>query len=226
MRCPQCRQETAKETQVCVCCGAPVRTGRGAVTPTDSSAGKAPGQPPQVRSRRRSRLSLSGTDSVSPFSPVSVKKQPSIPVPGSEVDGAAFAGWVGAMRFSTTRLRPGYDVEQVDGFLEAIYDTFLGVREPPLTSDEIRDKKFLTTRLRPGYDEQEVDTFLNEAESRLRVRGARSEGTGRLRHSVLYPAREASSAGSAMLAVTEARARLMCELPSLRSGHRARTFTT
>jgi DivIVA domain-containing protein len=43
-----------------------------------------------------------------------------------------------------------------------------GVREPPLTADEIRDKKFATTRLRPGYDEKEVDAFLDEAEARLR----------------------------------------------------------
>jgi DivIVA domain-containing protein len=59
-------------------------------------------------------------------------------------------------------------MEQVDAFLEAVRDTFLGVREPPLTADEIRDKMFPTTRLRPGYDEKEVDAFLNEAEARLR----------------------------------------------------------
>lgn len=71
-------------------------------------------------------------------------------------------------RFSTTRLRPGYDMVQVETFLEAVRDTLLGVREPPLTADEIRDKKFATTRLRPGYDEKEVDAFLDEAEARLR----------------------------------------------------------
>lgn len=84
-----------------------------------------------------------------------------------QVDGAMLAEWAGTRRFSTTRLRPGYDQEDVDAFLRAIRDTFLGIREPSLTPDEIRTKQFSTTRLRPGYDEEEVDAFLDEAESRL-----------------------------------------------------------
>jgi DivIVA domain-containing protein len=63
-------------------------------------------------------------------------------------------------------------VEQVDAFLDAVRDTLLGVRRPPLTAEEIRAKQFATTRLRPGYDEEEVDAFLGEAEARLRVRCA------------------------------------------------------
>ena len=78
----------------------------------------------------------------------------------------------GSARFSTTRLRPGYDMGQVDAFLEAVRDTFLGVRHPPLTADEVRAKQFAVTRLRPGYDEQEVDAFLEDVEARLRVRCA------------------------------------------------------
>ncbi len=89
--------------------------------------------------------------------------------PGASPAGARS----GSARFSTTRLRPGYDMEEVDGFLEAVHDTFLGVRQPPpLTAEEIRAKQFATTRLRPGYDEQEVDAFLEDAEARLRVRCA------------------------------------------------------
>jgi DivIVA domain-containing protein len=80
---------------------------------------------------------------------------------------AEWAEWIWSTRFSATRLRPGYDQEQVDAFLEAIRDTFLGVRTPALTSDEIRTKQFSITRLRPGYDEEEVDAFLNEAELKL-----------------------------------------------------------
>jgi DivIVA domain-containing protein len=90
----------------------------------------------------------------------------------SEVDGAMLAEWVEARKFSTTRLRPGYNEEQVDAFLNAIRDTFLGIREPSLTPDEIRDKKFTTTRLRPGYYQEEVDAFLDEAELRLAARAA------------------------------------------------------
>jgi len=99
--------------------------------------------------------------------PVSVGQQPSESAPDPEVDGAELAGWVETREFSTTRLRPGYDIDQVDGFLGAIRDTFLGIREPSLTPDEIRAKQFTATHLRPGYEQLEVDAVLDEAESRL-----------------------------------------------------------
>ena len=67
-------------------------------------------------------------------------------------------------------------MEQVDAFLDAVRDTFLGVRQPPLTADEIRDKQFVTTRLRPGYDEEEVDAFLAEAELRLAAQASARRG--------------------------------------------------
>ena len=63
-------------------------------------------------------------------------------------------------------------MEQVDAFLDAVRDTLLGVRRPPLTAEEIRARQFAVTRLRPGYDEQEVDAFLDGAEARLRIRCA------------------------------------------------------
>jgi DivIVA domain-containing protein len=81
------------------------------------------------------------------------------------------AEWAEAKTFSATRLRPGYDEDEVDAFRTAIRDTFLGIREPPLTPEDVKDKQFSTTRLRPGYDEEEVDAFLDEAE--LRLAGAR-----------------------------------------------------
>jgi DivIVA domain-containing protein len=80
---------------------------------------------------------------------------------------AEWAEWARTQRFSATRLRPGYRPEEVDDFIGAICDTFLGVRQPPLTASEVRDKIFTTTRMRPGYDEKEVDAFLDEAEWRL-----------------------------------------------------------
>jgi DivIVA domain-containing protein len=70
-------------------------------------------------------------------------------------------------QFSTTRLRPGYDPDEVDAFLEAIRETLLGIREPFLTSDDVRNKQFSFTRLRPGYDQEEVDALLDEVELRL-----------------------------------------------------------
>ena len=58
-------------------------------------------------------------------------------------------------------------MEEVDGFVEAIRQTFLGIRQPPLTPAAVRHVQFSTTRLRPGYDEEEVDAFLDMAELRL-----------------------------------------------------------
>jgi DivIVA domain-containing protein len=89
------------------------------------------------------------------------------PVPGPEASGITLSDWAASGEFSTTRLRPGYDLEEVDAFVEAIRQTFLGIREPPLAADEIRDKQFSTTRLRAGYDEEEVDAFLDVVELRL-----------------------------------------------------------
>jgi DivIVA domain-containing protein len=96
-----------------------------------------------------------------------------------EVSGAILAEWAGSRNLSVTRLRPGYDKEEVDAFLEAIHDSFLGAREPLLTPDEVRNKQFSTTRLRPGYDEEEVDSFLDEAELRLAGLRRRDAPAGR-----------------------------------------------
>ena len=97
----------------------------------------------------------------------SVEENPSESAPGPEGGGIILSEWAASRDFSTTRLRPGYDIEEVDAFLEAIRQTFLGIREPSLTADEIRKKQFSTTRLRPGYDEDEVDAFLDTVELRL-----------------------------------------------------------
>jgi DivIVA domain-containing protein len=99
--------------------------------------------------------------------PASAGQQPSESAQDSEVDGTILAEWAEATKFSTVRLLRGYDIDQVDAFLDAIRDAFLGIREPSLTPDEIRNMRFSTTRLRPGYDEEEVDAFLDVAELRL-----------------------------------------------------------
>jgi len=108
------------------------------------------------------------------------------------------AEWVETRAFSSTRLRPGYDIDQVDAFLRAIRDTFVGIREPSLTPDEIRNKQFSTTRLRPGYDEEEVDAFLDEAESRLaaQVSGRREPLAAGPESGAADPAAEAATAGA------------------------------
>jgi DivIVA domain-containing protein len=88
---------------------------------------------------------------------------------GPLVSGAIWAKWADSTRFSTSRLRVGrYDTAEVDAFLEAICDTFLGVSRSPLTWRAPPGKQFTTTRrLRPGYDPEQVDAFLDKAEPRL-----------------------------------------------------------
>jgi DivIVA domain-containing protein len=86
---------------------------------------------------------------------------------------AEWAEWARSTRFSVTRLRPGYDLEQVDAFRDAIRDTFLGIRAPALTSDEVRASRF--SRRGRGYDQLAVDAFLDLAALRL----AKLEGPAR-----------------------------------------------
>ena len=100
---------------------------------------------------------------------------------GPLVSGAILAGWAewaDSTRFSTRRLRVGrYDTAEVDAFREAIRDTFLGVRRPPLTWHAAPGKQFTTTRrLRLGYDPEQVDAFLDKAEPRLAAMRATDKG--------------------------------------------------
>ena len=121
-----------------------------------------------VSSSGRSRAFLgTGTRVVSRSSRARPGQQPSKSAPDSAADSAIFAEWVQTRKFSTRRLPPGYDKKEVDAFLDAIRATFLGVREPSLTPDDIRNKQFSTTGLLGGYDEAEVDAVLDEAELRL-----------------------------------------------------------
>jgi DivIVA domain-containing protein len=99
---------------------------------------------------------------------------------GPLVSGAILAGWaewVDSTRFSTRRLREGYDKREVDLFRSVVRDTFLGVRRPPLTWSAPPGKQFPNTRrLRPGYDVEEVDAFLDKAEPRLAAIRATDKG--------------------------------------------------
>jgi DivIVA domain-containing protein len=80
---------------------------------------------------------------------------------------AELAEWIDRKRFSTTRLRPGYDEEEVDALLDDIRDTFLGSRQTPVTPDEVVSTRFSRTRVRPGYVDTEVDAFLRELQVKL-----------------------------------------------------------
>jgi DivIVA domain-containing protein len=99
------------------------------------------------------------------------------PLPALDAGATAMAEWVYKVRFPTAHPRPGYDVYDVDTFLDAVRDTFLGIREPPLTPDDVRNVQFVSTALRPNYDEDEVDKFLDDVELRLAAR-TRTAGDG------------------------------------------------
>jgi DivIVA domain-containing protein len=78
-----------------------------------------------------------------------------------------WAAWAASTAFSYTGLGFSYDTREVDVFRSAVRDTFLGVGEPPVKSDEVRGKQFSTHWLREGYDARQVDAFLEAATIRL-----------------------------------------------------------
>jgi DivIVA domain-containing protein len=71
--------------------------------------------------------------------------------------------------FTRVRWREGYDMAQVDAFIERLMATVEGrYVEPPVTADDIRSVIFTPVRLTHGYAVEEVDAFLDTAESLLR----------------------------------------------------------
>jgi DivIVA domain-containing protein len=102
------------------------------------------------------------------------------PAPSPEAGRIVLSEWAASRDFPpATGLQRGYDGDEVDAVVEAIRQTFLGIRQPPLTADEIRHKQFSTTRLHRGYDIDEVDAFLEAVELRLAA-VTRPEGHGGL----------------------------------------------
>jgi DivIVA domain-containing protein len=84
----------------------------------------------------------------------------------SDAIRADWAEWADSTTFSTTaHLSQGYDTAEVDGFRDKLRDTFLGVRQPLVMSNDLRSKQFSTHR--PGYDKTQVDAFLEKAAWRL-----------------------------------------------------------
>ena len=155
MRCLECGAEIAALAQVCGRCGAWAPCEYQLYVTQDRAADAAGGPAPTAIH--------AGAGEQRPES----ARDP-------DVDAAE---WVETRKIPTTRLRPGYDMEEVDAFLGAIGDTFLGICEPSLTPGEIRARQFSTTRLRPGYDQEEVDAILDEAESRLAAQVSARRGT-------------------------------------------------
>jgi hypothetical protein len=78
-----------------------------------------------------------------------------------------WAAWAASTTFSFTGSGSGYERREVDAFRNAVRDTFLGVSEPAVRSDQVRGKQFSTAHHRLGYDKTEVEGFIEAAGLRL-----------------------------------------------------------
>lgn len=63
------------------------------------------------------------------------------------------------VQFKTVRLREGYDMTEVDDFLDQLVGEARAARSLAPLCDQVR---LTTVRGRPGYDMDEVDRFLEE----------------------------------------------------------------
>ncbi|MET4003070.1 DivIVA domain-containing protein [Arthrobacter sp. UYCu511] len=75
------------------------------------------------------------------------------------------------VKFQPTRFREGYNVLEVDAFLDvaenALREWEAG-RAGQLLSDDVIKQRFSATRFRDGYDQDQVDDFLNKVMFALR----------------------------------------------------------
>lgn len=74
------------------------------------------------------------------------------------------------VKFSLTRFREGYELAEVDAFLDSLRDTLIqweSGRQGVILSAEVVEQRFAVTRFRNGYDQDQVDNFLDEATTTL-----------------------------------------------------------
>ncbi len=87
---------------------------------------------------------------------------------------AATADEVEGVVFAESRFREGYDMQEVDAFLERCVASIRWVEGGPrpadlLTPDEVMNQRFAQTKFRAGYDQSEVDDLLDRVVSALRA---------------------------------------------------------
>ncbi|TDC61965.1 DivIVA domain-containing protein [Actinomadura sp. GC306] len=87
----------------------------------------------------------------------------------SRAQPAWLINWIQNARFSGAGVRSGYDVRDVDAFLDRVIAGLRG-SAPPVTARDVRESAFRVVRFGPGYDEQEVDRFLLQLASALERR--------------------------------------------------------
>lgn len=79
-------------------------------------------------------------------------------------DVLRLAGRPAGERFPRVRMREGYDIGEVDTFVEHIRATL----STTLTAAEVQAVQFTTVRLRLGYDMQAVDEWLDAVQAATR----------------------------------------------------------
>ena len=72
-------------------------------------------------------------------------------------------------RSRVVRFKEGYDMGEVDAFLDRLFATVEGRPDGrPVTVDEVKAVLFTPVRMREGYEVEDVDEFLDLAATWLR----------------------------------------------------------
>jgi DivIVA domain-containing protein len=91
-----------------------------------------------------------------------------------------------ATTFTTTKFRGGYDIEEVDDFLDRIAGTLATLEgtkaatTPLLSAKDVLAQQFATVKLREGYTVKDVDDFLDRIAAQLNEYAQKAVATGAL----------------------------------------------
>ena len=92
--------------------------------------------------------------------PISASAPDAGPASAPDARTAGLIERIKNVKFSTTRLTPGYDEEEVDIFLDKLVAALS--KDGQLDRLVLRNIRFSRTRIRPGYTMPDVNTFLDE----------------------------------------------------------------
>lgn len=83
------------------------------------------------------------------------------------MDSARLVTELTKARFRSTQLRQGYDVVQVDRFIDELVAALRAGASPAGLASRVRDVRFTTTSLQRGYDMADVDATLESLAATL-----------------------------------------------------------
>jgi DivIVA domain-containing protein len=91
---------------------------------------------------------------------------------GDGVGGQWLVEWIEKAAFKVVRMRPGYAIEDVDGFLDRVMAGLLA-EAAPVSPRDVRECRFRSVALGSAYDEKDVDRFLDQLATALDGLGER-----------------------------------------------------